>query len=135
MNNIIDKCPICKSNLVVTHLYCPNCRTGLEGRFELPFSPFSKLDKEQLEFVLTFIRCDGKFNRMEEELALSYPTLRSRFNEILRIMGFDAEKEELVSLSTEERRQILDDLDKGQISLEEAEQLLKGEKQLKKDKA
>ena len=133
MNQILDKCPVCDANMVVTHLVCPNCRTGIEGRFGLPQSPLSRLNSEQLQFILSFIRCDGKFNRMEEELGLSYPTLRGRFNDILRTMGFEAQKEDVGTLSAEDRRQILENLDKGEISLEEAEQMLKGEITAKKE--
>ena len=59
--------------------------------------PFSALNPEQLQFVVTFVRCEGRFNRMEEELKLSYPTLRSRFNDILAAMGFEPGKEEAVN--------------------------------------
>ena len=126
MNPLIYKCPVCNEDLVITHLYCSHCRTTIEGKFDLPSSPFSKLSPEQMQFLLTFIRCEGKFNRMEEELKLSYPTLRSRFNELLQSMGFEAEEEAEVKLSPEERKKILNELNKGRISAEEAQTRLKG---------
>ncbi len=127
MNKIIDKCPICNSPLTVTLLHCNNCKTNLQGSFELPQTPFSNLSPDQLQFVLTFIRCEGKFNRMEEELDLSYPTLRSRFNEILRVMGFESEEEEDdEKLTDETRKEILTKLDDGSITVEEAQELLRG---------
>ena len=126
MNSLIYKCPICNEDLVITHLSCSHCRTTIEGKFNLPSSPFSKLSSEQMQFLLTFIRCEGKFNRMEEELKISYPTLRSRFNEVLECMGFDAEPEAEVKLSADERKFILSELNKGQISAEEAQIRLKG---------
>jgi hypothetical protein len=126
MNRLLNKCPVCDEDLVVTHLFCSHCHTTLEGKFNLPSSPLSKLSPEQMQFLLTFIRCEGKFNRMEEELKLSYPTLRSRFNEVLQSMGFEAEEEVEVSLSPEERKKILVDLNKGRISAEEAQIRLKG---------
>lgn len=125
MNPLIYKCPVCNEDLVITHLYCSHCRTTIEGKFNLPSSPFSKLNPEQMQFLLTFIRCEGKFNRMEEELKISYPTLRSRFNELLQSMGFEAEEAE-IKLSQEERKKILGDLNKGRISAEEAQIRLKG---------
>ena len=126
MNPLIYKCPICNEDLVITHLYCSHCRTTIEGKFNLPSSPFSKLSSEQMQFLLTFIRCEGKFNRMEEELKISYPTLRSRFNELLQSMGFEAEEEAEIKLSPEERKKILGELNKGRISAEEAQIRLKG---------
>ncbi len=126
MNPLIYKCPVCDEDLVITHLYCSHCRTTIEGKFNLPSSPFSRLSPEQMQFLLTFIRCEGKFNRMEEELKLSYPTLRSRFNELLQSMGFEAEEEAEIKLSPEERKRILSELNKGKISAEEAQVRLKG---------
>jgi hypothetical protein len=126
MNPLIYKCPVCSEDLVITHLYCSHCRTTIEGKFNLPSSPFSKLSPEQMQFLLTFIRCEGKFNRMEEDLKLSYPTLRSRFNEVLQSMGFEAEVEAREILSPEERKKILGELNKGRISADEAQIRLKG---------
>jgi hypothetical protein len=126
MNPLISKCPVCSEDLVITHLYCSHCHTTIEGKFNLPRSPFSKLSSEQMRFLLTFIRCEGKFNRMEEDLKLSYPTLRIRFNEVLQSMGFEAEVEDREILSPEERKKILGELNKGRISAEEAQIRLKG---------
>jgi len=97
----------------------------LQGVFELTHTPFSNLSPEQLQFILTFIRCEGKFNRMEEELGLSYPTLRNRFNEILRVMGFEEQAEE-EKLTNAARKDILTQLNEGKISIDEAQDLLRG---------
>ncbi len=126
MNPLIYKCPVCNEDLVITHLYCSHCRTTIEGKFNLPSSPFSKLSPAQMQFLLTFIRNEGKFNRMEEELKLSYPTLRSRFNELLQSMGFEAAEEAEMKPSSEERKKILNELNKGKITAEEAQIRLKG---------
>ena len=48
-----------------------------------------------MQFLLTFVRCEGKLNRMEEEMKLSYPTLRNRLNEIVRALGYEPGKEDL----------------------------------------
>lgn len=124
MNMLLDKCPVCNSDLIVTSLHCNNCRTNIQGVFELAHTPLSNLNEDQLQFVLTFIRCEGKFNRMEEELELSYPTLRSRFNDILRVMGFEAEPPEEEKMTSEERKEILEKLNEGVISIDEAQELL-----------
>jgi hypothetical protein len=63
---------------------------------------------------------------MEEELKISYTTLRSRFNELLQSMGFEAEEEAVVKLSLEDCKKILGELNKGCISAEEAQIRLKG---------
>jgi hypothetical protein len=88
------------------------------------------LSKEQLLFVETFVRCEGKLNRMEKELGLSYPTLRSRLTELIRTMGYDVGQEEPLpvasGISDEERRRILEDLAAGRISSEQAVKSLQG---------
>ena len=146
MNPMVSKCPVCGGDLVVTRLACPSCETTIEGSFQpvgggasgafTPeqlkwLMPFSRLNIEQLQFILTFVRCEGRFNRMEEELKLSYPTLRNRMNDILRSMGYEPVREEAqqpaVTLpNAAERKKILDDLDKGVITLVEARRRLKG---------
>jgi hypothetical protein len=147
MNPILSKCPVCGGDLVVTRLHCPACETTIEGSFEAggsrlqeafspeqlkPLLPFSRLSAEQLQFVLTFVRCEGRFNRMEEEMGLSYPTLRNRLNEIIRAMGFEPTREEAPAgpqpPSPAERQQILDMLSRGEVDLEEAKRRLRGEK-------
>jgi hypothetical protein len=135
MNPMMSKCPVCKSDLMVTRLYCMHCDTTVEGHFHPETNPFAPLNKEQMQFLLTFIRCEGRFNRMEEELNLSYPTLRNRFNDILRTLGYEPGKEETpVRLTTEDRMRILDELALGTISPEDAQQRLLGKKEEVSDK-
>ncbi len=122
MNRVITTCPVCGEELHITRLHCRSCDTAIEGRFEL--GALGRLKPEQLAFVEAFVRNEGKLNRMEAELKMSYPTLRARLREIIRQMGFDVGAEE--GLSEEERHRILDDLAKGKISSEEAMRLLEG---------
>lgn len=129
MNKTLNKCPVCGADLVVTRLYCMGCNTTIEGHFEAEHTPFGNLTPEQMQFLLTFVRCEGRLNRMEEEMKLSYPTLRSRLNEIVRALGYEPGKDEgPILLSAEERRQILEDLDQGKITWEIAQAKLRGEK-------
>jgi hypothetical protein len=111
----------------VTRLECTHCDTVIEGHFSGISSPFAQLTAEQVQFVLTFVRCEGRFNRMEDELNLSYPTIRNRLLEVIRALGYEPGKEESpVRLTAEERRRILDDLEQGKITTEQARQLLQG---------
>jgi hypothetical protein len=105
----------------VQRLHCRSCDTSIEGYFET--GRIGRLSTEQLAFVETFIRCEGKLNRMERELGMSYPTLRSRLTDVIRQMGFEVGPEE-AGLSDEERHRILDELALGKISSEQAMSLL-----------
>ena len=99
----------------------------MSGQFGSTGSRFNKLTVDQMEFLMTFIRCEGKFNRMEEELKLSYPTLRSRFNDILAALGYEGnQSNESAALSKEDRIGILQKLDQGTLKPDEAELLLRG---------
>jgi hypothetical protein len=126
MNPLIGTCPICGQPLAVTRLHCRSCDTTIEGHFGL--ASFDRLTPEQLSFAETFIRCEGKLNRMEGLIGLSYPTLRARLSDLIQAMGFEIgqDEEPPAGISDEERRQILDDLASGKLSSEEAVRRLQG---------
>ncbi|MFN3491048.1 MAG: DUF2089 domain-containing protein [Anaerolineales bacterium] len=117
-------CPICQSNLEVVRLHCASCDTSLEGRFEM--GHFSNLTPEQLHFIFTFVRVEGKLNRMEQELGLSYPTIRNRLHEIIRALGYEPGKDETPEIDT---RTVISDLESGKISPDQAMRMLRGEEE------
>jgi len=123
MNPLLTTCPVCAGALTVTRLHCRSCDTSVEGHFET--GRMGRLRADQLEFVETFIRCEGKLNRMERELGLSYPTLRSRLTEVITQMGFELGPEP-AEISDKQRHRILDELASGEISSEQAMQQLQG---------
>lgn len=134
MFEIPRKCPVCNEVHAITRVYCSNCDTTIEGHFHATESPFAALTPEQLNFVLTFVRCEGRFTRLEDELKLSYPTLRNRLNEIIRALGYEPGKEETpAKLTAEERRKILEDLEQGSISSQDAQNLLRGKEPVSKE--
>jgi len=128
MHTVIGQCPVCKEQLIVTRLYCPSCATAVEGRFGL--GRFYQLSAEQLEFAETFLRYEGKLNRLQEEMGISYPTVRGRLAEVIRALGYEVDRpdQESTVLSEEARRAILADLAAGRISSDEAMQMLQGKR-------
>jgi len=118
MNRLPNQCPICSGEMVITRARCRACDTTLEGRFAYP--TLLNLSEEQLRFVELFLKCEGKLNRMEKELNLSYPTVRNRLREIIRALGYEPEEEEEPAAPPEDARRVLDDLEAGRISPEEA---------------
>ncbi len=110
------ECPVCHNDLLVTRMVCQNCGTAVEGRFSL--GRLFQLTPDQRHFVEVFIRCEGKLNRVQEELDLSYPTVRSRLEEVIRAMGYEVgQPEEAPDLR---RQEILEQLARKEISAEEA---------------
>ena len=124
MNPVIGQCPICGESLAVTRLHCRHCDTAVEGHFTL--GRLYQLNSEQLHFVETFIRCEGKINRVEQEMGLSYPAVRARLSEVIRSLGYEVGKSDGEGVSEELRREILAQLSEGKISSEEALELLRG---------
>jgi hypothetical protein len=122
------RCPVCGEAMVVTRLQCRSCDTTLEGTFEL--NRFARLGTEQVSFLETFIRCQGKLSWVGDELGLSYPTVRSRLTDVIRALGFEVLEEppaEQRQRSIQQRQTVLDDLAKGTITAEQAIELLQGE--------
>jgi hypothetical protein len=125
MYPVIHECPICKKEtLAVTRLYCRNCDTSLEGHFAL--GRFHSLSPEQIQFAETFVRCEGKINRVGEELNISYPTVRARLHDLIRGMGYEVKEEEVPPEKTVDRQAVLAELASGAITAEEAAQKLAG---------
>ena len=122
-----SRCPVCQSELTVSRLHCSSCDTAIEGRFT--GGPFGHLSPEYVDFIVTFVRCEGKINRMEQELGLSYPTIRNRLHEVIRALGYEPGKEELVDISMEKRNTVLEELEAGTISADEAMRILSGEEE------
>ena len=126
MNPVISQCPVCEDQLIVARLYCPSCATAIEGRFTL--GRLSQLGQDHLDFVETFIRCEGKLNRVQEELGISYPTVRSRLEDVIHALGYEVDRseDEVRVISEDERRAILADLAAGRVSSTDAVRMLQG---------
>ncbi|HCB48851.1 MAG: hypothetical protein AMJ56_10990 [Anaerolineae bacterium SG8_19] len=123
MNPVIGQCPICGESLAVTRLHCRHCDTSIEGHFAL--GRLYHLNPEQLQFVETFIKCEGKINRVEQDMGLSYPAVRARLTEVIRALGYEVGSSEGERLSEDDRQEILNQLSEGKITVEEAVQMLR----------
>jgi len=129
MQALPSQCPICGGEIIVSRLHCRECDVTIDGRFSS--RTFSQLTPQQMDFVETFVRLEGKITHMEKELELSYPTIRNRLHEVIRALGYEpGGEEEDSALSEEEREKILNDLDEGKISYEEAIQRIEGGEEL-----
>jgi hypothetical protein len=107
---------------------CRQCHTRIEGSFQP--SAFDRLSPESLAFVELFVRSKGNMKEMERELSVAYSTVRHRLDEVVRELGptqsppTDASK--AAPPADERRGDILNRLDRGEITPEEAVQLLGG---------
>jgi len=113
--------------LHVTRLNCRNCDTTIDGHFTL--GRLYQLSPEQLEFVEVFLKCEGKINRVEQEIGLSYPAVRARLTDVIRTLGYEVGDAAIPQRTVPEevRRDILNELQSGTLTAEEALQMLRGE--------
>jgi hypothetical protein len=123
MYPVIGKCPVCGDTMNVTRLHCRSCDSAVEGQFSL--GRFYRLSPDQLAFVETFLRCEGKLTRVQDELSMSYPTARARLTGAIRALGYEVGEEDEAAPNGV-RKSVLERLSTGEISSEEAVGLLKG---------
>jgi hypothetical protein len=134
MRNLIEQCPACGGELVVTQQNCTNCETVILGRFRPNI--FSRLSPENLKFLELFVKNRGNVKDMEREMGWSYWTIRNRLNEVIGELGFEtgeSESEEPEAPETEEdpalggrRQQIIMQLEQGELTVSEAAAKLAG---------
>jgi hypothetical protein len=75
-------CPVCRTRLQITQLGCPHCGTGLTGSFRP--CEFCGLDDADRDLLRVFLASRGNMKELERHLAVSYPTARARFEDLLR---------------------------------------------------
>jgi hypothetical protein len=87
MRNLIEQCPACGGELIVTQQNCVECETVILGRFKPNI--FSRLSPENLQFLELFVKNRGNVKDMEREMDWSYWTIRNRLNDIIVELGFE----------------------------------------------
>jgi len=91
----------------------------LEGSFELP--PLARLTMEDQIFIIAFIRSHGSIKEMEELFGISYPTVKNRLDRIARQLEF------IEINPPASKSDVLNQLESGKISVEEALKQLGGQ--------
>jgi hypothetical protein len=118
------RCPICSGKLMITQVTCEDCGSSVQGQF-LP-NRFSQLEPEQLQFLEVFLRNRGMLAGVERELGISYPTARNKLDALLLALGLTpATTQDLNGHVAEQRREVLDMLEQGHITAEEAARKLR----------
>lgn len=132
MIHVLTKCPVCTHQLTAVKLTCQSCGTNIENTFDFP--KLMTLSKEQQEFVEVFIRSRGNIKDVEKALGISYPTVRAKLDQVIESLGEPTNiKVNLIQQATqttyvdkqpvvddEKKNEILDLLEKGEITADEA---------------
>ena len=88
---------------------------AIEGSFELPV--LAQLPLEEQVFVVAFVRSHGSIKEMERLFGVSYPTIKARLNRLAEQFGAELRVDAPAPV---ERREILDRLERGEISAQQA---------------
>ncbi len=129
MKRLPSRCPSCGELLKITELTCEKCKTIVKGTY--PLNKFLTLDPQEEEFLLVFLLSKGNLKEVQERLDISYPTAKNRLEELLVSLGLkETKKEDKVEGFFEEDNiskieEILEKIEKGEITGEEAIEKMK----------
>lgn len=112
--------PVTGGELYISELANDESGITIRGKFAVP--RYAQLDPEQQRFLETFLRCRGMLNSVERELGMSYPTVRARLDNLLDALGLSSAKEEVPKRDKggDKKRRILEQLERGEITADEA---------------
>ena len=112
---LITRCPFCGDDLAISRLSCGGCNTQIDSQLDIPL--FFRLPPDLQQFVMIFLRCQGKIRDVEKELGISYPTVCKRLDLVNELLGNNG--------PPINRTHVLEQLERGEITVSEATQLLK----------
>ncbi|MEO0205683.1 MAG: DUF2089 domain-containing protein [candidate division WOR-3 bacterium] len=110
-------CPACGEEMIVSELRCKKC----DLRVKKDFSPcaFCNLPEEDYEFLMIFLRTEGKITDIEKVLGVSYPTIKSKIEHLLNNLNLKPYEDSIDPL---------DAIAEGKLSVDEAIAILKSKR-------
>ena len=118
--NLPANCPLCGGVIEVTQIKCTGCSSEINGSFEQ--GGLAVLPIEYQKFISVFLRHRGNITQVEKELGISYPTINKMLDNINNMLSSTAQERPLT------REEILDSIEKGEMSVKEATFILKTRK-------
>lgn len=116
--NLPGSCPFCGHSIEITRVNCKGCDCEINGSFN-PGS-FGLLPIEYQKFIAVFLKHRGNISQVEKELGISYPTINKMLETVNNMLEITTEKQPMLS-----RKQILDSIEKGEMSVKDAAFILK----------
>lgn len=113
----IDHCPVCQRSMKVRKLKCLHCDISVEGEFFT--SPVLSLAEDEQLFVELFVLNSGSLKKMAKIMQVTYPTIRSRLNSIIKKLKQIANDRE------DYKETILQKVEEGKLSPETAANIIK----------
>lgn len=109
--------------MTVNRVTLPDEGVTIEGHWELPL--LSTLTESEQVFIAAFVRCHGSIKEMEKMFGISYPTVKNRLNAIGEQLAALAPQVSIPPLTEPNSDEVLDALNRGDITAEEALRILK----------
>jgi len=113
----IDHCPLCGGSMKVQKLKCLQCEISIEGEFFT--SPILSLSEDEQLFIELFVLNSGSLKKMAEIMQVTYPTIRSRLNAIIRKM------KQISGDQDTYKQKILQKVEEGKLSPESAANIIR----------
>ena len=120
--NLPAGCPLCGGAIEVTQIKCAGCGSEINGSFKA--GGMSMLPAEYQKFVAVFLRQRGNIKAVEKELGISYPTINRMLDSINAMLDATAPTQEKPLT----RKEILDSIERGEMSVKDATFILKTRK-------
>lgn len=114
---VMGQCPICSGAVEITEVTCNSCKSTVRGHFKP--CKFCTLSREHKDFAEVFIKNRGNIKEIEKELGISYPTVKGKLDSLISALGYKNQ-----AAGANDRKDILERLYRGEISSEEAVNLL-----------
>ena len=111
------QCANCSNVVEITRAGCPACGLGYEGRFHLP--RLARLEPEHQHLAEQIVLTAGNLKEVAGALDVSYPTLRKRLDGLILAL------KDLRAGDAARTRSLLDAVETGRMSAEEAARLIK----------
>ncbi len=112
-----SRCPSCNGILNPVKYVCSQCGTEVSGNFSV--CPFCTLDGDNRSLLELFLLARGNLKAVQRMLGVSYPTARTRIEEM-----FNALEERMTGENPS--IDVLEKLHRGEISVEDAIDSLAG---------
>ena len=111
-------CPYCGATMAVSKMTCGHCNVSVEALF--PMSRLGSLPVEHQKFIEMFVLAGGNLKEIAEQVGVSYPTIRSRLDQVIEALRSEIAKTRRVQGT------VLDAVEPGKTNAETAAKLIKG---------
>lgn len=127
MRKLLKQCPVCSGEMMIRELECVECQTRIVSEFDIQ-SGNLEIDQDILDFIKVFIFAEGSIKQSEKILNCSYPKIKNLLKKAKAALKVEKEPEE-------DGENVLNQLERGDISVEDAIRYYKEKNnQLKEEK-